>query len=287
MRHASMRWRTSCSKLADGSGQLVVGLGQLNDGLVQLSDGTGELSMKLSDGAQQALRWQGDRLDRAVESASNPVVVNQVGDEVTFFGRGLSPFFLSLSLWFGGLIMFMVLPPLSRRAIDSGAPTPRVALNTLVPAYLVGLTQVLALWVVQVFVLDVNPTHPGWLFALLLVASWSFITTIFALNTLFGVSVGRLITMALMSLQLVASNGLYPPEVQPEFIQWVHKLDPMTYVVDLTRFALFGTSVSDPRMHRAVVVLVGLAVGSWLISCVGLRSLRRPREKDIYPEISV
>lgn len=76
VRHASMRWRTSSSKLADGSGQLVVGLGQLNDGLVQLSDGTGELSMKLSDGAQQAPRWQGDRLDRAVESASNPVVVN-------------------------------------------------------------------------------------------------------------------------------------------------------------------------------------------------------------------
>ena len=98
---------------------------------------------------------------------------------------------------------------------------------------------------------------------------------------------GRLITMALMSLQLVASNGLYPPEVQPEFIQWVHKLDPMTYVVDLTRFALFGSAATDPRMHRAVIVLVALAIGSWLVSCLGLRALRRPTEKDIYPEISV
>lgn len=275
------------SKLADGSNQLVVGLGQLNDGLVKLSDGTGELSLKLSDGAKEAPRWEGDRLDKAVKSASNPVVVNQVGDEVTFFGRGLSPFFLALSLWFGGLIMFMVLPPLSRRAIDSGAPTPRVALNTLVPAYLIGLAQVIALWIVQVFVLDVNPLHPGWLFLVLAVSSWAFITTIFAFNTLFGVSVGRLITMAFMSLQLVASNGLYPPEVQPEFIQWVHKLDPMAYVVDLTRFALFGTAASDPRMHRAVVVLVCLAVGSWVVSCLGLRRLRRPTEKDIYPEISV
>lgn len=275
------------SQLANGSSQLVVGLGQLNDGLVQLSDGTGELSMKLSDGAKQAPRWQGDRLDKAVKSASNPVVVNQVGDEVTFFGRGLSPFFLSLSLWFGGLIMFMVLPPLSRRAIDSGAPAPRVALNTLVPAYLVGMAQVLALWIVQVFVLDVNPLHPGWLLLVLSFASWAFITTIFAINTLFGVSVGRLITMALMSLQLVASNGLYPPEVQPKFIQWVHKCDPMTYVVDLTRYALFGTSASDPRMHRAAVVLVSLALVSWLLSCFGLRRLRRPTVKDIYPEISV
>ncbi|AQQ14026.1 Chromosome partition protein Smc [Corynebacterium glaucum] len=275
------------SKLAEGSDQLVVGMGELSDGLVQLSDGTGELSLKLSEGAEKAPRWEGERLDMAVENASNPVVVNQVGDELTFFGRGLSPFFLSLSLWFGGLIMFMVLPPLSRRAIDSGALPTRVALNTLVPAYLIGLAQVIALWVVQVFVLDVQPKHPGWLFAVLMFASWAFITTIFALNAVFGASVGRLITMALMSLQLVASNGLYPPEVQPEFIQWVHKLDPMTYVVDLTRFALFGSAVTDPRMHRAVIVLVALAIGSWLVSCLGLRALRRPTEKDIYPEISV
>lgn len=275
------------TKLAEGSDQLVVGMGELSDGLVQLSDGTGELSLKLSEGAEKAPRWEGERLDMAVDSASNPVVVNQVGDELTFFGRGLSPFFLSLSLWFGGLITFMVLPPLSRRAIDSGALPTRVALNTLVPAYLIGLAQVTALWVVQVFVLDVQPKHPGWLFGVLMFASWSFITTIFALNALFGASVGRLITMALMSLQLVASNGLYPPEVQPEFIQWVHKLDPMTYVVDLTRFAIFGTSASDPRMQRATVVLVALAIGSWLVSCLALRALRRPKEKDIYPEISV
>lgn len=275
------------SQLANGSNQLVVGLGDLNDGLVKLSDGTGELSLKITEGADEVPRWEGERLDSAIESASNPVTINQVGDEVTFFGRGLSPFFLSLSLWFGGLIMFMVLPPISRRAIDSGALPARVALDTLVPAYLIGLAQVIALWVVQVFVLDIDPKHPGYLFAVLMFGSWAFITTIYALNTVFGPSVGRLITMALMSLQLVASNGLYPPEVQPEFIQWVHKLDPMTYVVDLTRFALFGTSAADPRMHRAVLILVALAVGSWLVACLGLRKLRRPTEKDMYPEISV
>lgn len=275
------------SQLASGSNQLVVGLGSLNDGLVQLSDGTGELSMKLSDGAKQAPRWEGDRLNDAVEAASRPVVVNQVGDSVTFFGRGLSPFFLALSLWFGGLIMFMILPPLSRRAIDSGTPAFRAAFNTLIPAYLIGLAQVVALWIVQVFVLEVEPVHPVWMFLVLLISSWAFITTIFAINTIFGVSVGRLITMALMSLQLVASNGLYPPEVQPEFIQWLHRLDPMTYVVDLTRIALFGTTATDPRMMRAIIVLVCLAVGSWLVASFGLIRLRRIREKDIHPEISV
>ena len=78
------------SKLADGSNQLVVGLGALNDGLVQLDDGTGELSVKLHDAQEQAPTWEGERLNKAVDSASNPVVLNQAGDELTFFGKGLS-----------------------------------------------------------------------------------------------------------------------------------------------------------------------------------------------------
>ena len=275
------------SKLADGSSQLVVGLGTLNDGLVQLSDGTGELSMKLNDGAQQAPRWEGDRLGQAVDAASNPVVNNQVGDGVTFFGKGLSPFFLSLSLWFGGLVMFMVMPPLSRRAIDSAATPFRVMLNTLVPAFIIGFAQALALWVVQVVVLDVEPMHPATLFFVLWGVAWAFISAIFAINTLFGETKGRLITMALMSLQLVASNGLYPPEVQPEFIQWVHKLDPMSYSVDLVRYALFGTAADDPRMRFALIVLIGLAVASWVVACVCLRMLRKVPRAAIHPELSV
>lgn len=275
------------SKLAAGSNQLVVGLGDLNSGLVQLSDGTGELSMKLSDGAAEAPRWEGDRLDQAIEAASEPVVAHHVGDEVTYFGKGLSPFFLSLSLWFGGLIMFMVMPALNRRAIDSAAPRARVAMNTLTPAFIIGFFQSLALWIVQVFMLKVEPAHPIWLLIVLVGVSWAFITAIYSLNAVFGQSIGRLITMALMSLQLVASNGLYPPEVQPKLIQWVHTVDPMRYSVDLVRFALFGTTADDPRMHFALFVLVSMAAVCFIISCIALRIIREIPRKDVHPEIAV
>lgn len=36
------------------------------------------------------------------------------GDTLTTFGMGLSPFFLSLSLWLGALILYMVFAPLNR-----------------------------------------------------------------------------------------------------------------------------------------------------------------------------
>ncbi|WP_408911180.1 YhgE/Pip family protein [Corynebacterium gottingense] len=275
------------SKLADGSNQLVVGLGALNDGLVQLDDGTGELSVKLHDAQEQAPTWEGERLNKAVDSASNPVVLNQAGDELTFFGKGLSPFFLSLSLWFGGLVLYMIFEPISRRAIDSGTSPVRVALNTLLPSFLVTGVQAVFLWIMQVCILRVEPTHAGVMLAVLVGVSWVFVSFIYMLNCIFGKSIGRLLTMALMSLQLVASNGLYPPEVQPKFIQWVHSWDPMRYSVDLMRYALFGTDGGDPRMIRATLVLLGIAVGSWVVACLGLTRLRQIPERDLHPELSV
>ena len=275
------------SKLADGSNQLVVGLGALNDGLVQLDDGTGELSVKLHDAQEEAPTWKGERLDKAVETASQPVVLNETGDELEYFGKGLSPFFLSLSLWFGGLILYMVMQPINRRAIDSGTPVFRVVLDTLVPSFLVGTVQAFLLWAVQVFLLDIDPVHTGTLLLVLVGVSWAFISFIYMLNCIFGKAIARLLTMALMSLQLVASNGLYPPEVQPKFIQWVHSWDPMRYSVNLMRYALFGTNGGDPRMIRATLVLVGIAVGSWVVSCLGLKHLRQIPERDLHPELSV
>ena len=195
--------------------------------------------------------------------------------------------FLSLSLWFGGLVLYMIFEPISRRAIDSGTSPVRVALNTLLPSFLVTGVQAVFLWIMQVFILRVEPTHAGVMLAVLVGVSWVFVSFIYMLNCIFGKSIGRLLTMALMSLQLVASNGLYPPEVQPKFIQWVHSWDPMRYSVDLMRYALFGTDGGDPRMIRATLVLLGIAVGSWVVACLGLTRLRQIPERDLHPELSV
>lgn len=77
------------------------------------------------------------------------------GDTLTTFGIGLSPFFLSLSLWLGALILHMVFAPLNRRAVDSGASPLRAALTVVVPGLIMSLIQATCLWLVQVFAGDV------------------------------------------------------------------------------------------------------------------------------------
>ena len=157
----------------------------------------------------------------------------------------------------------------------------------MIPSFIIGFVQSVALWVMQVCILNIEPVHPLTMFGVLVFVSWVFVAAILALNTALGPAPGRLATMALMSLQLVASNGLYPPEVQPEFIQWVHSWDPMRYSVDLMRYALFDTTSYDPRMWTAVTVLLAVGVGAVVISCLALRARRVMQLRDLHPELTV
>lgn len=137
----------------------------------------------------------------------------------------------------------------------------------MIPSFIIGFVQSIAQWIMQVLVLDIQPEHPLSLFGVLVLVSWVFVAAIMALNTALGPAPGRLATMALMSLQLVASNGLYPPEVQPEFIQWVHSW--------------------DPRMWTAVTVLLFVGALSVAISCLALWFRRVWQLKDLHPELTV
>ena len=273
--------------LADGTQQLAAGMDDLNSGIIQLDDGSGELAFKLNEGAGKVPRFDGEKLDSASSVASSPVRLENTGDDVSLFGVGLSPFFLSLSLWFGGLIMFMVFNPISRRAIDSGVSPLRVVLSSWIPAAILGVIQAFHLWWMQNLVLGVNAEHPVQMFFALAYVAIIFVTAILAIYAIFGPSTGRLITMILMSLQLVASNGLYPPEVQPEFIQWVHSWDPMRFSVDLMRHVLFGTAPGDHRVTVALIVLTSVGVASFLIAMAGFWKERVVVAKHIHPELEV
>jgi putative membrane protein len=140
---------------------------------------------------------------------------------------------------------------------------------------------------VQVFLIGVEPTHPWRFLGALVLISFAFVSAITAINAVFGKAAGRLLTMVLMTLQLVASNGLYPPQLQPKFIQAVHLVDPMRFSVDLVRHAMFGSSAGDPRAGQAVLALVVLAVTSWIVAAAAYRFMRVVPRKDIHPELDV
>ena len=92
-------------------------------------------------------------------------------------------------------------------AVDSGASPLRAALTVVVPGLIMSLIQATFLWLA----LGVPVTSFCGFYGALMGIGFAF--NMLAIYTFFGATVGRLIAMALMTLQLVSSNGLYPPGI--------------------------------------------------------------------------
>ncbi|QRP70675.1 hypothetical protein [Corynebacterium glucuronolyticum] len=94
-------------------------------------------------------------------------------------------------------------------AVDSGASPLRATLTVVVPGLIMSLIQATCLWLA----LSVPVTSFCGFYRALMGIGFAFNMLVLAIYTFFGATVGRLIAMALMTLQLVSSNGLYPPGV--------------------------------------------------------------------------
>lgn len=276
------------SRLVDGSTQLSVGAAALRDGLVKLDEGSSELSLKLSDGASQIPALSDDRRSQTSQVIGKSVVTSNMGQELTKFGVGLTPFFASLAMFMGATVMFLVLRPLQARALDSGMFPLRVALASWWPAITIGLLQATAVWCVLTFALGVNSAHKFGLLLALMFTSMAFVSLTQSINSLLGPSAGRVVCLALMALQLVSSGGLYPPETQPKPLQWFHTFDPITYSVDLIRQMIIGSDATlDPRLDRSLLVLGSVLVFGLTLSSVCAFRDRVVVMRKLHPELKI
>ncbi|KQB85857.1 YhgE/Pip domain-containing protein [Corynebacterium lowii] len=308
LKDGSAQLRVGANTLADGTSQLVEGsrqltvgatalrdglvtldsgAGELNSGLGRLDEGAGELNLRLGQGASQVPTWEGQRLDDASSAAGQPVERALVNQDVTKFGVGLAPFFVSLALFMGSFAMWMVLRPLQLRAVDSGTNPLRAVLASYLPGLIVGLSQATIVWAVLEFLIGLNSEHP----LLMLGAMWGVSAVFVALsqmiNSVVGATAGRVVCMLLMALQLTSSGGLYPIETQPAFFGWVHPVDPMTYSVNLFRYTILGGEAGDHRAITAVGVLIFVGALSLFISSMAARRHRVIMHKDLHPELQV
>ncbi|MFI5888789.1 YhgE/Pip family protein [Actinoplanes sp. NPDC051513] len=278
-------------RLATGQRQLYGGLGELStaghklaDGLDQLQGGAGRLATGLSDGAQQIPGYGDDTAQRA-DVLADPVSLDRVvRHPAGTYGVGFAPYFLALALWVGAMITYMVLRPLNRRHLMSGAPAPRVALAGLLPAVALGLTQATLLFAVVRFGLGLSPVHPLLTWGLLLLTAAAFAAIMQLIGAALGAP-GRIVALALLMLQLTSSGGTYPVQTTPGFFQAIHPLLPMTYVVEAVRHAVDGGAAGP--VLGGVLALVAYGMGSLILTVVVARRSGRLTSSKLHPELAI
>lgn len=270
--------RADVVKLRDGAQQLNSGAQALNSGLVQLTNGgrqlsnganelaagtekleTGsrQLATALRDGSTQVPSWTPQQRTEVARTLSAPVALDiETHNPAVTFGTGFAPFFLPLALFIGALIIWMLLKPLQTRPVVNGLGALRVVLASYWPGLLIAVCQVVVMYVVVHFGVGLQAKYPLATVGFLILVAATFLALIQAFNALFGVSVGRVVTLAFLMLQLVSAGGIYPVETTAKPFQILHPVDPMTYAVNGLRQVIVGGV--DSRLWIAIVVLTGL-----------------------------
>lgn len=267
-----------------GAEQLASGAHRLDSGLADLDTGAAKLAAGLAKGAD-AIPPSTEAQRRAMaETIGNPVgVQREAGAEATTYGAGLAPFFLSLSMWIGGFVLFTRMRALSSRALAAGQPAWRISLGGwLAPAALGVLQAGVALAVVAAGVgLDV--AHPVLLVGFLAVVSMTFMAMIHALMARLGV-VGQFVALVLMVVQLVSAGGTFPWQTLPDALHPLHRALPMSYAVDGVRRLMYDGPMGPLGLD--LLVLAAWALGAMALAAFAARKASTWSARRIKPELT-
>lgn len=275
---------SGADSLADGAASAASGASQLSSGVDQLEDGSKELATKLDQGRTKIPASTASQRNDQASVISDPV---KVGDDnvaaASNYGAGLAPFFISLAAWIGMYALFLILKPISKRAITAVRKPLRVVLGGWLTPALLGVVQMAALFLIVRFALDLDVVHAGATVGVMILASATFAAIIMALNVLLG-SVGQFLGLVLMLVQLVTAGGTFPWQTLPGPLAALHFALPMTYSVDALRQTMYGGSFA--AVWSDAGVLACWLLGALLVSTVVTARQTRSRTlRDLRPSL--
>ncbi|RYY45497.1 MAG: YhgE/Pip domain-containing protein [Actinomycetales bacterium] len=275
---------TGADRLADGAGQLTDGADQLADGAGALRDGALELQSGLSDGSEQVPDYSEDERDQLAKTAATPVTdAADRLNKVSSYGEGLAPYFMALALWVGAMSIYLLLRPLSARAVASAAGSVRTALAGFVPGAALSLVQAVLLVGVLLGVVGVGASQPWLLLGLAVLTGLVFTAINQTFIAWFG-GAGRFLAIVFVCLQLTAAGGTYPIETSPSFFGFLHSLLPMTYAVHGFRAATAGGTQGVAFDAFVLVVFALLALGA---TALAARRRQRVSITRLHPTLQV
>ncbi|AGM07740.1 YhgE/Pip domain-containing protein [Amycolatopsis keratiniphila] len=275
---ASVQIRDGAAKLNDGEKTAVNGTNQLADGAVQLRDG-------LAAGLKEIPNPDDPTRAATANTIADPVAVNSSGvASAGTYGAGLAPFFISLATWIGAFVLFLLLRPLSTRALTAGASPFKVALGGWLSSALLGIAQVIVLFGAVTWLVGIDVAHPLGAIGFAVLVSLTFTSVVHALNAFFG-AVGKFLGLVLLVLQLVSAGGTFPWQTIPDALYPLHIVLPMGYAIDGFRHLLY--SGASMEILGDIGVLLAYLVGGILVSTLAARKRRTWTVSALKPELAL
>ena len=207
----------------------------------------------------------------------------EIKEEILFpipnYGSAMSPFYSTLALWVGALILVSLLttePHGFKERIDFKSY--EKYFGKFLTFGSIGICQALILTLGDIYLLKCYVLNK-WLFiGVSLLSSIIFIIIVYTLVSIFG-NVGKAISVILLVIQVAGAGGTFPVEVMPSFFKRVNPLLPFTYAISAMREAVAG--VVKANLTRDLMMLLSYGVIFVLIGLFLKGPINRASKKFI------
>ena len=230
----------------------------LNEGINTLYNGISsskdELDSKISS-TKEDLK----KLDGLTEYSKEPVIINtDPVNEITSYGTAFSPLFISIALWVGCLMMYIVLYyDKDQRFKKLGMCNTNRVQRTLLYHALASITAIL-LGILLAILLDFKITNI-WLYFLAMILTSNLFMSIIEFLIINFKDIGKFVALIILVLQLAAAGGTFPIETVTSGFRWLNGILPMTYTIRLIKETII-TIESALLIKNLMIVLITTAI---------------------------
>ena len=255
------------AQLSSGAGELSSGASALDSGTALLASGSTTLESSLSNALKKVPVTTKAGRQATADLIANPLAVTQTAiTQAANYGAGLAPFFLALASWIGIYALFLLVRPLSRRALTAVRRPIRTTLAGWLTPALLGIVQMVGLFALVTLALHLPVANPIGLVTFMAFVAMTFAAIVLALNVLLG-SVGQFLALVFMVVQLVTAGGTFPWQTLPGPLAALHQALPMSHAVDGIRQLMYGGLSAS--VWSSILPLVLWLVGSLAVAVLG------------------
>ncbi len=247
----------SSTQIKDGINTLNDGAGSLNTGIETLNSSVKNAKVEL-DSKISSTKEDLKKVENLAEYSKEPVKINtKEVNKVSSYGTAFSPFFISIALWVGALMMFIVL------YYDKDQRFTKLGINNKNRLERTGLYHLLAtlsgiiLGILLYLFLDFEITNIFLYFISIVLVSNLFMAIMEFLIINFK-DVGKFIALILLVLQLAAAGGTFPIETVTKGFRWLHNILPMSYTIRLLKESLM--SIESNLLFKNLLVVCSLLI---------------------------
>lgn len=190
--------------------------------------------------------------------ASPVTIETQLIYPVDNYGSGVAPFYTTLALWVGGVVLVSLIKVKAGKQELVNPKPHELFLGRYLLFFVLALVQAAVTVWGDLYLLHIQCLYPRKLLLAAFLTSFTFSLLIYALTISFG-DIGKAVIVVLMVIQIAGSSGTYPIEILPEFYQKMYIFFPFPYAINAMREAIAGMYEQDYAMNLIQLMLFAVA----------------------------